>query len=60
MTFTEKYTTTDKIVAEEADKDITDKIEKTKTVLPLETFALGEVIQDLINKIEHTRCSLMK
>jgi hypothetical protein len=33
--------------------------EKDKTVLPLETFVIGEVIQDLINKIEHTRASLM-
>lgn len=60
MNFTDKYTTTAKINAEEDNIYIKDKIEKTKTILPVETFAIGELIEQLINKIEHTRCSLIR
>jgi len=59
MTFTNKYTTADMIKADELKPEKEQTKEKDKTVLPLETFVIGEVIQDLINKIEHTRASLM-
>jgi hypothetical protein len=48
MEFKDKYTT-----------DMNDK-DKTKKIITADTFALGDVIQDLINKIEHARSSLMK
>ena len=67
MKFTDKYTTAD-LIAKEAEAMLLDKelipVEKDKIVLPTETYVIGEVIdeviQSLINKIEHARTSLMK
>lgn len=45
--FKDKYTTTD-------------NAEKDKIALTTDTYALGEMIQLLIDKIEHARVSLIK
>jgi len=61
MGFTDKYTTSEKITAETnviiLDKDLI-PVEKDKVVVSNDAFALGDVIQELINKIEHARVSL--
>ena len=59
MVFSDKYTTSEKIAAEQADPEIKDKIEKDKTVLSNDAYAIGDIIQNLINKIEHTRSTLL-
>jgi hypothetical protein len=54
MEFSEKYIdvgTFDMLKAEDQEK------EKRK-IISNDTFALGDVISDLIKKIEHVRCSL--
>ena len=50
MRFEEKYVNS-------SEKDA-EKI-KDKKIITDDTFALGEVIQNLIDKIEHTRTSLL-
>jgi len=54
MEFKEAYTTIEKIAADK------DNIENKKTTLSNDAFAIGEIIQSLISKIEHTRLSLLK
>lgn len=51
MEFKDKYTTT---ATADPIKD------KDKVVLSSDAFAIGEIIEQLINKIEHTRSSLMR
>ena len=51
MTFKEEYTNTTK----------KDKMEnKKKKVISDDAFAIGDMIERLINKIEHSRLSLIK
>jgi len=50
MRFEEKY-------VDSSEKDA-EKI-KDKKIITDDTFAIGEVIQNLIDKIEHTRVSLI-
>ena len=52
MDFNSKYTTEDKILL--------DKEEEKKVTLSNDAFAIGEMIESLLNKIEQTRRSLMK
>ena len=60
MNFREEYTTNEKIAIEEKDEKIKEKIEKGKTVLSNDAYALGSMVEKLLNKIEHTRLSLIK
>jgi len=57
--FNEKYTTEEKKTEDEK-KPEKDQTEKNKTILSEDAFALGNVLQELVNKIEHTRVSLIK
>ena len=57
--FTGRYTTDEKIDKEAKDPKIKDKVEAKKTILSNDAYALGEVLESLLNKIEHVRCSLM-
>jgi hypothetical protein len=56
----EKYTTTDKIAA--ADKISLDmgKIEKAKTVISNDAYSICDLINSLIDKLEHARASMIK
>ena len=54
MKFSEQYTTSEKITADK------EGIEEKKTILTNDAFAIGDIIQALINKIEHARLSLIK
>ena len=60
MNFREEYTTNEKIAIEEKDEKIKEKIEKGKTVLSNDAYALGSMVEKLLNKIEHARVSLIK
>jgi len=52
MGFKDNYTTKDKFD--------TDQIkEKDKVIVSVDTFAMGDVIDELIRKLEHTRLSLI-
>ncbi len=56
MGFKDKYLdveTFDKMKAEEQDKE-------TRKIISNDAYALGDVINDLIKKIEHARLSLIK
>ena len=53
MEFTDKYTTTQLLT-------ISPITEKNKTVINPDAYAIGEIISELIKKIEHARMSLMK
>ena len=53
MNFIDNYTTAE-LKAKEPEK------EKEKTILSNDAFAIGEIIDALIKKIEHARTSLMK
>ena len=50
MSFEEKYC---------RDSEKTDEKNKNKKILSDDAYAIGEQIQNLINKIEHTRISLI-
>ena len=50
MSFEEKYC---------MDSEKADEKNKDKKVISDDAFALGDIIQNLINKIEHTRLSLI-
>lgn len=56
MSFKEKYIAIDDWDLLEAK----DQEKETKKPIGNDAFALGDIIQDLINKIEHARLSLMK
>jgi hypothetical protein len=58
-TFKNRYTTNEKIDKEAKDETIKDKKEAAKTILSNDAYAISELVERLINKIEHTRCSLM-
>lgn len=61
MSITSKYTTVEKIDAENKAILKDDKIiptEINKTILSNDAFAITEMIEALINKIEHARVSL--
>ena len=60
MNFKEEYTTNEKITIEEKDEKIKEKIEKGKTVLSNDAYAIGDIFTKLLDKIEQTRCSLLK
>lgn len=60
MPFLDKYTTNEKIIADTLLKEEEKTGEDKKTILSTDAFALREVIADLINKIEHTRLSLIR
>ena len=56
MNFKEKYIAVDdwdKLKAE-------DQVLEKRQPIGNDAYAIGDIIQDLINKIEHTRLSLMK
>ena len=56
MGFSEKYLdvdTFDKMKAE-------DQAKEERKIISLDAYAIGDIINDLINKIEHARTSLMK
>jgi hypothetical protein len=59
MEFRNSYTTTEKF---EADKllDEKEQTEKNKILVSNDAFAIGDMIQNLIKKIEHARISLIK
>jgi len=57
----DKYTTQAILDAIKLDATIDEKEkakEEVKTILPTETYALCDMINSLINKIEHARTSL--
>ena len=58
MEFKEKYTTSEKI-QKETDKDLKEK-EQKKTQVTNDAFAIGEMIENLISKIEHARISFLR
>jgi hypothetical protein len=56
------YTTAEKLVAVQMDKDATEEMKKAedkKTIISNDAFAIVDLISSLINKIEHTRVSLL-
>jgi hypothetical protein len=59
MEFRNSYTTTEKF---EADKllDEKEQTEQNKILVSNDAFAIGDMIQNLIKKIEHARISLIK
>ena len=62
MNFQDKYTTLSKIIEVNLDKDATagaKAAEDKKIVISEEAFLQAELTQNLINKIEHARVSLM-
>lgn len=64
MNFTDKYITTDKetqIAQQIPNEDpLETPVEEPKLIISNDAYALGEMLQNLIDKIEHARCSLMK
>jgi hypothetical protein len=56
MELSEKYTTNDKIAAQEADTELDpkEKTEKTKTILSNDSFAVAEILNDLKNSVLST------
>ena len=50
MTFKEEYI---------SEKENTKKEDLTKTLVSNDAYAVGDMIQQLLNKIEHTRASIM-
>ena len=51
MEFTDKYI---------SEKENTEKPDVKKVLISNDAFALGDIIQQLINKIEHARISMIK
>ena len=51
MVFKDNYTTAEKITADK------DEIEIKKTTLSNDAFAVGDMLQQLFNKLEHLRTS---
>lgn len=60
MDFKDKYSTKAGEAYNQEDKDGNVVLSIPKKVISEDAYALGDMIQELINKIEHARSSLMK